>query len=46
MGSKIRPSDFEKTLVGHLGEVGQVAFDSNNLLASGSDDRTIKFWGT
>ncbi len=34
-----------RTLNGHGYSVRSVAFDSNNILASGSDDRTIKLWG-
>ena len=33
-----------RTLNGHGSSVLSVAFDSNNILASGSSDRTIKLW--
>ena len=36
--------DLLKTLSGHGNEVYSVAFDSNDILASGSEDRTIKLW--
>jgi len=34
--------DLLRTLSGHGSYVYSVAFDSNDILASGSDDRTIK----
>ncbi len=33
-----------RTLSGHGSWVRSVAFDSNDILASGSDDYTIKLW--
>ena len=33
-----------RTLSGHGDYVESVAFDSNDILASGSGDRTIKLW--
>jgi len=33
-----------RTLNGHGSRVVSVAFDSNNILASGSGDSTIKLW--
>jgi WD40 repeat protein len=35
-----------RTLEGHGSSINQVAFDSSNLLASGSYDGTIKLWRT
>lgn len=35
-----------RNLEGHGSVVSQLAFDSSNLLASGSRDRKIKLWGT
>ena len=36
--------DLLRTLSGHGSSVKSVAFDSNDILASGSYDRTIKLW--
>ena len=36
--------DLLRTLSGHDNWVESVAFDSNDILASGSEDRTIKLW--
>ena len=36
--------DLLRTLSGHGGSVESVAFDSNDILASGSSDSTIKLW--
>jgi len=33
-----------RTLIGHVDAVYSVAFDSNDILASGSYDSTIKLW--
>ena len=33
-----------RSLTGHSDEVYAVAFDSNHMLASGSNDKTIKLW--
>jgi WD40 repeat protein len=33
------------TLIGHGDWVWSVAFDTGNMLASGSGDSTIKIWG-
>jgi WD40 repeat protein len=37
--------DLLRTLPGHDGFIDSVAFDNNNMLASGSWDKTIKLWG-
>jgi len=36
--------DLLRNLSGHANPVNSVAFDNNDLLASGSDDGTIKLW--
>ena len=36
--------DLLRTLSGHGGTVRSVAFDSNDILASGSADFTVKLW--
>jgi WD40 repeat protein len=33
-----------RTLTGHGKAVSSVAFDSNEMIASGSSDKTIKLW--
>jgi WD40 repeat protein len=38
--------DLLRTLIGHQGYVLSVAFASNNILASGSEDKTIILWDT
>ena len=36
--------DLQRTLYGHRNSVSSVAFDTSNMLASGSYDTTIKLW--
>jgi hypothetical protein len=43
---KIEDYSLLKTLTSHTDLVQAVAFGSNNLLASGSEDKTIKLWNT
>jgi len=37
--------DLLRNLSGHQGTIMSVAFDNNNMLASCSNDKTIKLWG-